>query len=124
LSEFLAKRAPDYVGARNGRKLLVHMHCHHRAIFSTKEEVALLNATGGEVRVLDSGCCGMAGPYGFERKSYDVSQALADRVLLPAVRGAQPDTVVVADGFSCREQIVQNTQRQAVHIAEVLAGRI
>jgi FAD/FMN-containing dehydrogenase/Fe-S oxidoreductase len=124
LSEFLAKRAPDYVGARNGRKLLVHMHCHHRAIFSPKEELALLNATGGEVKVLDSGCCGMAGPYGFDRKSYDVSQALAERVLLPAVRAAQPDTVIVADGFSCREQIAQNTDRLAVHIAEVLAGRI
>jgi Fe-S oxidoreductase len=104
--------------------LLVHMHCHHRAIFSPKEELALLNATGGEVKVLDSGCCGMAGPYGFDRKSYDVSQALAERVLLPAVRAAQPDTVIVADGFSCREQIAQNTDRLAVHIAEVLAGRI
>jgi FAD/FMN-containing dehydrogenase/Fe-S oxidoreductase len=124
LSEFLAKRAPDYVGARNERKLLVQMHCHHRAIFSPKEELALLNATGGEVKVVDSGCCGMAGPYGFDRKSYDVSQALAERVLLPAVRAAQPDTVIVADGFSCREQIAQNTNRQAVHIAEVLAGRI
>jgi Fe-S oxidoreductase len=124
LSEFLAKHAPDYAGPRNQRKMLVHLHCHHRAIFSTKEELALLNATGGDANVLDSGCCGMAGPFGFERKSYDVSQALAERVLLPAVRAAQPDTVVVADGFSCREQIAQNSGRRAVHIAEVLAGRI
>ena len=58
------------------RKILVQMHCHHRAIFSMKDEMALLNATGGDVKVLDSGCCGMAGPYGFERKSYDVVAGL------------------------------------------------
>ena len=74
--------------------------------------------------MLDSGCCGMAGPYGFERKSYDVSQALAERVCCRLCRAAEPDTVIVADGFSCREQIAQNTNRRAVHIAEVLAGRI
>ena len=124
LSEVLARHAPGYVPAQNSRKALVQMHCHHRAIFNVKEEMALLSATGGEMKVLDSGCCGMAGPFGFERKSYDVSQALAERVLLPAVRAAEPDTVIVADGFSCREQIAQNTNRRAVHIAEVLAGRI
>jgi FAD/FMN-containing dehydrogenase/Fe-S oxidoreductase len=124
LSEFLTRHAPGYVPAQNSRKALVQIHCHHRAVFNMKDEVALLNATGGEVKVLDSGCCGMAGPFGFDRKSYDVSQALAERVLLPAVRAAEPDTVIVADGFSCREQIAQNTSRRAVHIAEVLAGRI
>jgi Fe-S oxidoreductase len=124
LSEFMARYAPGYVGATSRRSILLQMHCHHRAIFNMKDEVAVLSAAGGDVKVLDSGCCGMAGPYGFERKSYDVSQALAERVLLPAVRAAAPDTVIVADGFSCREQIAQNTDRRAVHIAEVLAGRI
>jgi Fe-S oxidoreductase len=124
LSEFLAQRAPDYVPAKKPQKILVHMHCHHRAVFSMKDEVEVLKATGGDVKVLDSGCCGMAGPFGFEKKSYGVSQTLAERVLLPAVRAAQTGTVIVTDGFSCREQIAQNTGRRAVHVAEVLAGRI
>jgi FAD/FMN-containing dehydrogenase/Fe-S oxidoreductase len=124
LSEFLMQHAPDYAPVKKRHKILVHMHCHHRAIFNMKDEVAALNATGGEVTVLDSGCCGMAGPFGFEQKSYGVSQTLGERVLLPAVRAAAPDTVIVTDGFSCREQIAQNTGRRAVHLAEVLAGRI
>jgi Fe-S oxidoreductase len=100
------------------------MHCHHRSIFNIKDEVAALSATGGQVKVLDSGCCGMAGPFGFEQKSYDVSQTLGERVLLPAVRSSEPGTVIVTDGFSCREQVAQNTPRRAVHVAEVLAGMI
>jgi FAD/FMN-containing dehydrogenase/Fe-S oxidoreductase len=124
LSEFLMQRAPDYAPAATQQKILVHMHCHHRAVFNMKDEVAVLNKTGGDVKVLDSGCCGMAGPFGFEKKSYGVSQTLGERVLLPAVRAADPGTVIVTDGFSCREQIAQNTSRRAVHLAEVLAGRI
>jgi FAD/FMN-containing dehydrogenase/Fe-S oxidoreductase len=124
LAEFLSRHAPGYRPAQTARDILVHMHCHHRSIFSMKDEVTLLNATGGKVRALDSGCCGMAGPFGFEQKSYGVSQTLGERVLLPAVRDSGPDTVVVADGFSCREQVAQNTDRRAVHVAEVLAGRI
>ncbi|MEO5742682.1 MAG: heterodisulfide reductase-related iron-sulfur binding cluster, partial [Vicinamibacterales bacterium] len=124
LSEFIVQAAPDYAPATKQQKILVHMHCHHRAIFNIKDEVAVLNATGGDVKVLDSGCCGMAGPFGFEKKSYGVSQILGERVLLPAVRAADPGTVIVTDGFSCREQIAQNTGRRAVHLAEVLAGRL
>jgi FAD/FMN-containing dehydrogenase/Fe-S oxidoreductase len=124
LTEFLMQRAPQYVPAKKQQKILVHMHCHHRAIFNMKDEVAMLTATGGEVKVLDSGCCGMAGPFGFEQKSYGVAQTLGERVLLPAVRAAEPDTVIVTDGFSCREQIAQNTSKRAVHVAEVLAGRV
>jgi FAD/FMN-containing dehydrogenase/Fe-S oxidoreductase len=124
LSEFLIRHAPDYAPAKTQQKILVHMHCHHRAIFNMKDEVAALNATGGEVKVLDSGCCGMAGPFGFEKKSYAVSQVLAERVLLPAVRAAAPGTVIVTDGFSCREQIAQNSGKCAFHLAEVLAGKV
>jgi Fe-S oxidoreductase len=124
LGEFLMQRAPDYVPATKQQKILVHMHCHHRAIFNMKHEVEVLKATGGDVTVLDSGCCGMAGPFGFEQKSYGVSQTLGERVLLPAVRAAEAGTVIVTDGFSCREQIAQNTGRRAVHVAEVLARRI
>jgi Fe-S oxidoreductase/FAD/FMN-containing dehydrogenase len=124
LSEFLVRHAPEYKPPQNDRDMLVHVHCHHRAGFNLKDEVAVLNASGGRVKVLDSGCCGMAGPFGFEEKSFAVSQTLGERVLLPAVRAAARDTIIVTDGFSCREQIAQNTDRRAVHVAEVLAGRI
>jgi Fe-S oxidoreductase len=84
--------------------------------------MALLRATGATVELLDSGCCGMAGPFGFEADKFGVSQTLAERVLLPAVRGAGEYDLIVSNGFSCREQIKQNTPRNAVHLAEVLAG--
>ena len=71
--------------------------------------------------MLDSGCCGMAGAFGFVPKHYDVSMKVGERVLLPAVRAAAPDTHVVADGFSCREQIRQGTGRRALHLAELIA---
>jgi Fe-S oxidoreductase len=123
LSECLVQRAPGYVPARTPRKILVHVHCHQRALFSMKDEVAMLTATGGDVTLLDAGCCGMAGPFGFEQKSYGVSQTLGERVLAPAVRAADAGTLIVTDGFSCREQVAQNTGRRAVHLAEVLAGK-
>jgi len=124
LSEFLVRHAPGYTPAQTARKVLLHMHCHHRALFNMKDEVAVLTRTGADVTVLDSGCCGMAGPFGFEEQGYGVSQTLAERVLLPAIRGADAGTVIVADGFSCREQVAQNSDRRAVHVAEVLAGRV
>jgi Fe-S oxidoreductase len=84
------------------------------------DEEALLRRMGVELKSLDSGCCGMAGPFGFEKTKINIAQALGERVLLPAVRAADSDTIVVTDGFSCREQIVQNTDREPLHIAEVL----
>jgi FAD/FMN-containing dehydrogenase/Fe-S oxidoreductase len=126
LGELLARHAPDYRPAALDpeRPILVHPHCHQRSVLGIDSEIALLEATGGKVQLLDSGCCGMAGPFGFERDKYEVSQALGERVLLPAVRGAAEGTVIVSDGFSCREQIAQNTFARAVHLAEVLAGRV
>ena len=115
--------APGFKPAQTQRHILLHVHCHQRAIFNVKDEIAALAATGGDVKILDSGCCGMAGPFGFEQKSFSVSQTLAERALLPAVRAADARTLIVTDGFSCREQIAQNTDRRAVHLAEVLAGR-
>jgi Fe-S oxidoreductase len=123
LGEFLLRHAPDHKPAHTQRKILVHVHCHQRAIFTVKDELAALAATGGDVKLLDAGCCGMAGPFGFHQHSFEVSQTLGERVLLPAVRAADEDAVIVTDGFSCREQIAQNTGRRAVHLAEVLAGR-
>ena len=107
-----------------GRKVVVQGHCHQKALMTMKDEVRLLEATGAEVTMLDSGCCGMAGPFGFEREKYAVAQAIGERVLLPAVRGAARETVIVGNGFSCREMIAQGGGRRAVHLAEVLAGRV
>ncbi len=121
LSQALVQLAPSFVPApQPGRQILVHGHCHHKSLMKMQDELTLLRGTGAEVTLLDSGCCGMAGPFGFEREKYEVSQALGSRVLLPAVRAAQNETVIVTDGFSCREQIAQNTSRRAVHLAEAL----
>jgi FAD/FMN-containing dehydrogenase/Fe-S oxidoreductase len=124
LSEFLAKKAPQYAPpSLSGRDIVLHGHCHHKALMGMQDEVSLLKATQAQVTLLDSGCCGMAGPFGFEKDKYEVSQALGERVLMPAVRAAEARTIVVSDGFSCREQIRQNSPRHALHLAEVLAGR-
>ena len=123
LSEQLANSQSDWHPPQlTGRKIIVHGHCHQKALMTMNDELKLLKATGAEVEMLDSGCCGMAGPFGFEKDKFAVSQTLAERVLLPAVRAASQDTILVTNGFSCREQIKQNTPRNAVHLAEVLAG--
>ncbi len=105
-----------------GKRIVVHGHCHQNSVLTMKDEIKLLQATGAQVDVLDSGCCGMAGPFGFEADKFEVSQKLAERVLLPAVRAANADDLLVSNGFSCREQIKQNTPRRAVHMAQVMAG--
>ncbi|HTV56769.1 MAG TPA: FAD-linked oxidase C-terminal domain-containing protein, partial [Terriglobia bacterium] len=123
LSDFLASHAPDYQPpSLAGQSILIHGHCHHKSAYKMTSELDILRRTGAEVALLDSGCCGMAGPFGFEREKFNISQALAERVLLPAIRQASPATLVVTDGFSCREQIAQNSTRKAFHLAEVLAG--
>jgi len=101
-------------------KVLLHGHCHQKALMKMDHEEALLRMLGAELQSPDSGCCGMAGPFGFQKDKFEVSQAVAERVLLPAVRNAAPDTLIVTDGFSCREQILQSTGRRAMHLAEVL----
>jgi Fe-S oxidoreductase len=108
------------------RKVLLHGHCHHKALMTLGGEERLLRAMGVDLRSLDAGCCGMAGAFGFEREKYEVSRAIGERALLPAVREAAPDTLIVSDGFSCREQIRQLTGRRAFHVAEVLqlAGQL
>jgi Fe-S oxidoreductase len=120
LSEFLLNQR-GYEPPRLAKRVVMHGHCHHKAIMKTGPEEALLRKMGTALQPLDAGCCGMAGPFGFSAEHYGVSQAIGERVLLPAVRRAAPDTLIVADGFSCREQIVQATGRQALHLADVLA---
>ena len=120
LSEFLVKHAPDYQVPKLQRLALLHGHCHHKAIMQLGCEETLLERMGIDLKVLDSGCCGMAGAFGFEAEKYDVSVACGERVLLPEVRSAPKDALIVADGFSCREQIEQLTDRRALHTAQVL----
>jgi FAD/FMN-containing dehydrogenase/Fe-S oxidoreductase len=121
LPEFLEKYAPDYKAPELKQKALLHTHCHHKAVMKTEPEQRLLKNMGVDFKLLDSGCCGMAGGFGYEKGDhYDVSIAAGERVLLPAVRDASPDIIIITDGFSCREQIEQETDRQGMHIAQVL----
>jgi FAD/FMN-containing dehydrogenase/Fe-S oxidoreductase len=104
-------------------KALLHLHCHH-AVLGKTSEAAALHSCGIEADQLDSGCCGMAGAFGFEEEHYEISMQIGERKLLPAVRSASEETVIVANGFSCREQIEQATGRKTMHLAEVLAAQI
>jgi hypothetical protein len=98
----------------------VQGHCHQKAIMQLKEEKSLMQKMQLDYRLLESGCCGMAGAFGYEKDKYDVSIACGERSLLPEVRKAGLSTLIVADGFSCKEQIAQETNRHALHLAEVL----
>jgi FAD/FMN-containing dehydrogenase/Fe-S oxidoreductase len=118
LGEFLSRAG--YEPRPLHRKALVHGHCHHKAIMGLDGEIGLFRRMGLDYDVLDDGCCGMAGAFGFERDHYDISLKVGERVLLPAVRTATVETLVVTDGFSCRTQIEQTTGRGALHVAEVL----
>jgi len=121
LSEFLAAKAPDFAIPKLHRKVLVSGHCHQKAVLRFDDEITLLEKLGVDYTVLDSGCCGMAGAFGFEKGDhYDVSIKCGERVLLPAVRNADTETLIVTSGFSCREQISQTTDREALHVAQVV----
>jgi Fe-S oxidoreductase len=111
-----AKRLPKVRGSA-----LVQIHCHHHAVLDPASEEHVLQCIDLEHEVLKSGCCGMAGSFGFERDKYEVAQAAAERSLLPRIRQSHPATIVLANGFSCREQIEQGTDRTTLHIAELLA---
>jgi FAD/FMN-containing dehydrogenase/Fe-S oxidoreductase len=100
------------------------VHCHQHAVLGFEADERAMAAAGVRNSTLDSGCCGLAGNFGFERGHYDVSVACAEDRLLPAVRAAGEDTVVISDGFSCRTQIAQESDRTAVHLAEVLRGAL
>lgn len=120
LSEFLEKHAKHFQLPKLDRKALVHGHCHHKALLKMTDEEAVLQRMGVEYQAPASGCCGMAGSFGFEEDKYEVSVAIGELELLPAVRKAEPDCLIIADGFSCREQIAQCTDRHALHLAEVI----
>jgi FAD/FMN-containing dehydrogenase/Fe-S oxidoreductase len=121
LSEFLMEIGERWQPPKVHRKALVQPHCHHKAVMGFDSERALLEKMGVEAEIPDSGCCGMAGSFGYEAgERYEVSMACAERVLLPKVREAREETVILADGFSCREQIEQGTGVRPLHLAEMI----
>jgi FAD/FMN-containing dehydrogenase/Fe-S oxidoreductase len=123
LEQFLLRereRGLDLPFARHGRQALLHGHCHQKALVGTAPTVAALTWAGYAVSEVDSGCCGMAGSFGFEREHYDVSVALGNRRLAPAVKAAPAGTEVIAPGISCRQQIEHLAGRRAKHPAEAL----
>jgi Fe-S oxidoreductase len=118
LAEFLCNEG--YEPPRLHGRAIVHGHCHEKATAGVEPLKQLLEKMGLELECPDSGCCGMAGSWGYEKGHYDVSQACGERVLFPAVRRAGTDPLVVTDGFSCKTQIEQGTGRRSLHLAEVL----
>ncbi|UBU17458.1 FAD-binding and (Fe-S)-binding domain-containing protein [Nonomuraea gerenzanensis] len=125
LSELLEHRAPDWRPSSAGGSVLAQVHCHQSAVMGYDADRAVLARFGFRTRVLDSGCCGQAGNFGFEREHYDVSVACAEQGLWPAVRSAGPMEAILADGFSCRTQIAAaRTGREGRHLAEILAAAL
>jgi FAD/FMN-containing dehydrogenase/Fe-S oxidoreductase len=120
LSEFLETSAQKFPLQRLDRKALLHGHCHHKSLMKMTAEEAVLRRLGVDFESPAPGCCGMAGSFGFEEDKYDISIVIGELELLPAVRQAPPDWLIIADGFSCREQIAQCTPRRALHLVEVL----
>jgi FAD/FMN-containing dehydrogenase/Fe-S oxidoreductase len=120
LAEVLRERAPDWRPPDRGGDAVQQLHCHQHAVLGHDADDVLLRQVGLRVRRV-SGCCGLAGSFGYQRGHEEVSAALAQRSLAPAIE-AMPDALVLADGFSCRQQIAQTTGRRALHLAELLAG--
>jgi Fe-S oxidoreductase/FAD/FMN-containing dehydrogenase len=120
LSEFLETRANDFALPPVHASALVHGHCHHKSLMKMTAEEKVLRRLGIDYTAPAPGCCGMAGAFGFEKDTCDISLAIGELELLPAVRNAPADWLIIADGFSCREQIEQCTGRKTVHLAEVI----
>jgi FAD/FMN-containing dehydrogenase/Fe-S oxidoreductase len=130
LSDFLRNQVKDYQPPKLKRDALVHGHCHQKATDALgdqqfgklRAEKDIFDKMGVSHRYPDAGCCGMAGAFGYEKEHhhYEVSVACGERVLLPEVRNAPLDTLIIADGFSCQEQVEQQTDRKALHLAQVL----
>jgi FAD/FMN-containing dehydrogenase/Fe-S oxidoreductase len=121
LSEFLEKKATHFRLPNLPVKALIHGHCHHKALMKMTDEESVLRKMGIDWTAPAPGCCGMAGSFGFDEQKYEVSMAIGELELLPAVRQAPADSLIIADGFSCREQIAQCTDRHSLHLAEVIA---
>jgi Fe-S oxidoreductase len=122
LAEFVCQHAPDWrPPTRNGRALL-HVHCHQAAVIGFDAELAVLQKMGLDAEKLDSGCCGLAGSFGFEAEKFELSRAIYEQRLKGMVAGAGEETLLLADGFSCKTQIEELGGRRALHLAEVIRG--
>jgi Fe-S oxidoreductase len=121
-SEFLDENADRFSLPVVKRKALVQIHCHHHSVLKDAAERRVLDRLGLDHEIMPSGCCGMAGSFGFERAKYDLSMRAAERVMLPRIRASDSETLVLANGFSCREQIEQATGRKTLHLADLLAA--
>jgi Fe-S oxidoreductase len=120
LAELLDRHPPRRPLPRLNVQALVHGHCHHKAVMGLSAEQKILHELGLKYQLLDSGCCGMAGSFGFTQEHYKTSLEIGELALLPAVRDADRHTLILADGFSCRQQIEQTTHRQGLHMADAL----
>jgi Fe-S oxidoreductase len=118
LAEFL--QTQDYEPPKLDRKAVVHRHCHQYAVMGFEAEHELYGKMGLDYELLDSGCCGLAGSWGFEEDKYELSMKIGERRLLPAVRDAEEDAIIMADGFSCKTQVAQGTDRRPLHTAQVI----
>ncbi len=121
LAEFLEQHAGDWERPRLERRALHHVHCHHKSVMGDRADAQVLADMGLDVDAPDTGCCGLAGSFGFEDSHYDLSMKVGERVLLPAVRNAGEHTLIINDGFSCKTQIEHGTGRRALHLGQVLA---
>ncbi|HEY9305440.1 MAG TPA: FAD-binding and (Fe-S)-binding domain-containing protein [Mycobacterium sp.] len=125
LGEVLADKASDWRPPHIDAEAVVQQHCHQHAILGYSHDRQLLVDAGIDPDVLDAGCCGLAGNFGFEKGHYDVSVACAEDKLMPALREADPDALVLADGFSCRTQIRElSADHRPLHIAQVIAAAL
>lgn len=123
LAELLTEHRDAFELPKLEARALVQPHCHHRSVLGLDADEQLLDRLGISYRTLEAGCCGMAGAFGYERgEKYRISMACAERALLPEIRQADPDTLILADGFSCRTQIESATARASLHLAELLHG--
>ena len=122
LDEFLAREAPRFAPPAHAGQAILHGHCHQKAIAGVENEISILRRIDGlALQVLDAGCCGMAGAFGYDARHFDLSRAIAQRALIPAIVASGPDTIVIADGFSCRAQIrALCPGARPTHLAQVL----
>jgi Fe-S oxidoreductase len=120
LAEFLQRHAPDWEPPKLDRRALVHIHCHQEATAGSDAEQRLYERMGLDYEVLDSGCCGLAGSFGFEAAHHDVSVDIAQARLLPLIEAADEETILISDGFSCKTQVEQLSGRRLLHTAQVL----
>lgn len=121
--EFLRKKAPGFQLPPLPKKAVVQGHCHQKSLAGTESDIEILKKLCLDFEMLDSGCCGMAGAFGFKKENYEMSMKIAEERLFPALRKAGPEALIIADGFSCREQIA-STGRRAFHLAQVIAGAL